>query len=43
LVASQFNGGGHDLAAGCSLTNIDQLENLLSALDALIKNKIVVD
>ena len=43
LVASQFNGGGHDLAAGCSLTNIDQLEDLLSALDALIKNKIVVD
>lgn len=43
LVANQFNGGGHDLAAGCSLANIDQLNDLLKALELLIKNQEVVD
>ena len=34
-VAQQFGGGGHDFAAGCRLTSLEQLPILLKALDEL--------
>ncbi len=34
-VAKQFNGGGHDFAAGCRISNLSQLSGLLSKLDQL--------
>ena len=34
-VAVKFGGGGHDFAAGCHLTSLDQLPSLIEALDAI--------
>lgn len=34
-VANKFNGGGHDFAAGCHLSSLDELPSLLEALDAI--------
>lgn len=36
-VANQFNGGGHQLASGAKLESIDQLNNLILALENAIK------
>ncbi len=35
-IARIFNGGGHDYAAGCRLTSLDELPKLLNALDKII-------
>ncbi len=32
-VATKFNGGGHDFAAGCKLKSLDELPSLIQALD----------
>lgn len=34
-VAKEFEGGGHDYAAGCKLRTLDQLPDLLKALDEI--------
>jgi phosphoesterase RecJ-like protein len=34
-VATKFGGGGHDFAAGCKLTSLDQLPAFIAACDAL--------
>lgn len=34
-VASKFGGGGHDFAAGCQLTSLDELPSFIEACDAL--------
>lgn len=36
-VAREFNGGGHPLASGASVVNVDEFTNLISALDNLLK------
>jgi len=35
-VARKFNGGGHKLASGASIKNLDELPQLIKALEALI-------
>jgi bifunctional oligoribonuclease and PAP phosphatase NrnA len=34
-VANQFGGGGHDFAAGCRLSSLDELPRLIEALDGV--------
>lgn len=38
IVAEKYNGGGHNLAAGCRLDKIEQLNDFLSDLKELIKS-----
>ncbi|MCV3728602.1 bifunctional oligoribonuclease/PAP phosphatase NrnA [Ureaplasma miroungigenitalium] len=38
LVANEYNGGGHDLAAGCYLDSLDQLPNFIQNLKNFIIN-----
>ncbi|AJQ45589.1 DHH family protein [Ureaplasma diversum] len=38
LVAEKYNGGGHNLAAGCILETIDKLDDLINDLKQLIKD-----
>ena len=36
-VARKYQGGGHDLASGCKLNSINELELLINDLDNLLK------
>ena len=36
-VAKKYQGGGHDLASGCKLNSINELELLINDLDNLLK------
>ena len=36
-IAGKYNGGGHKLASGCFLENIDELDNLIKDIDEILK------